>query len=91
MFIPAKGQPPEVVAKQAADLAAERKIENVGITYVNGPDDSAVKLYHINTDEKVRNTVLVYKDKKLSTKFINLAANEEGLRRLNDAIAEVLK
>lgn len=91
MFIPAKGQEGEAVAKQVADLSAERKIENVGMTYVNGPDDPAVKLYRINTDEKVRNTLFVYKDKKLTAKFINLTANEEGLRNLNEAVTQVLK
>lgn len=91
VFIPAKGQGGEAIAKQVADLSAERKIENVGMTYVNGPDDTAVKLHRINTDEKVRNTIFVYKDKKVTAKFINLIANEGGLRSLNEAIAEVLK
>lgn len=55
------------------------------------PGDTAVKNYKVNLDAEVKNTVFVYKDKKVTAKFVNLEATEKGLGMLNEAIAKITK
>lgn len=65
--------------------------DNVALAHVPA-DHSSVKAYKINvTDEKVKNTVIVYKNKQVSAKFVNLEANTAGLKKLNEAISAVTK
>ncbi|SRR5581483_2560501 len=69
-------------------VAKQVKADNIGIAHI-AQTDSAVKNYKINTDSEVKNTVIVYKDKKVVAKFVNLKADKKGLDELNAAIAKV--
>jgi len=51
--------------------------------------DPAVKAYKINTDASVKNTVMVYKNWKVSETFVNFKADEAGCATLCKAIATV--
>ncbi len=71
-------------------VARKNKIERVSLAYLASPKDDAIKEYKINTDAKIKNTVFVYKEREVKSKFVNLVADEKGLEELNSAISEVL-
>ena len=77
------------VAK-AEKFGKEMAVKNVGVTYV-ATTDPAVKGYKINTSKDVKNTVMVYKDRKIVSTFVNLTPDKEGLAKLNAAIESVTK
>lgn len=73
----------EGLAKKVGDT-------KVGIAHISS-SDAAIKNYKYSLDTSVKNTVLVYKDKKVSAKFVNFKADEAGLKALNAAIAKIDK
>lgn len=90
VFVPSGKQSADALAKRLARLGEKGKLRNVALTYVSGPDDPALKGYGINTDARVRNTIFVYRDRKVSDKFVNLVADREGIDALTAAIRRVL-
>jgi len=72
------------------DLAAKGKFENIAMAYLPNKD-TAVKNYKVNTDASVKNTVFVYRDRKVVAKFVNLKADKAGLGDLHAAIAKASK
>lgn len=48
--------------------------------------DAAVKNYKVNLAPEVKNTVIVYKSKRVVAKFVNLKADKAGLAELSAAI-----
>jgi hypothetical protein len=78
----------EATAKELTELTEKAKIEEVGVAYL--PSDSrAVKQYKVNLVPEVKNTVIVYRRKKVTDKFVNLKADEKGLASLSEAIGKV--
>ncbi len=78
----------DVCTKAAENLAKNVKGNELGITVLD-PKNSAVKQYKVNLDKEVKNTVFVYKNRKVVAKFINLKADREGLNALNEAITKI--
>ncbi|HRI43758.1 MAG TPA: hypothetical protein PLL78_09770 [Fimbriimonadaceae bacterium] len=77
-------------ATEKAIVEANKKLGYDAIAMATlAPGDSAVKNYKVNVASEVKNTVFVYKDKKVTAKFVNLEANEKGLGQLNEAIAKI--
>ncbi|MEW6277640.1 MAG: hypothetical protein AB1758_03375 [Candidatus Eremiobacterota bacterium] len=62
--------------------------DNVGIALLKGVGAEALELYKINPE--VRNTVIVYRDRKVSETFVNLDVSRDGAR-LEKAIVGVCK
>lgn len=73
---------------KASKFADTAKIENLGIATLS-TSDGAVKNYKVSTDKEVKNTVFVYKDKKVAAKFVNLTNSPEDLAKLEAAIKQV--
>ncbi len=73
---------------KASKFAEGSKIENLGIATL-GVDNAALKAYKVNPSSDVKNTVIVYKDKKVAAKFVNLTDSKEDLAKLEAAIAGV--
>ena len=90
VYINPKSETKEEVEKNLAKLNADAKSSGVGIAYLDSPKNDAVKGYAINTDAKVKNTIFVYKNLTVATKFVNLKADKTGLASLKAAIAKVL-
>lgn len=61
---------------------------HVGVTYL-ASSDPALKAYKINTDSSVKNTVIVYKDRKVVATMVNVKADKAGLKALDAALAKV--
>jgi len=76
--------------KEVAKLAEDNKIDNIGFLLLKGSDDPALKGYKINTDKDVRNTVIVYTHKTVTSKFVNYDPTHDA-RKLKRAIAKACK
>lgn len=72
----------------AKTVAKADKNKDVALTYISQKDD-AIKNYKINLDKEVKNTVMVYKDRKIAKTFVNLKLDKEGLVKLSEAIDAV--
>ena len=70
-------------------LATKANVPGLGLAILHGKDDQAVQIYAMNVDPEVKNTILVYRDKHVKSKFINLVANRAGLASLQDAVDAV--
>lgn len=69
-------------------LANKVKGANVAMTHL--PIDSeSVKDYKVNTSTDVKNTVFVYKNRRVVAKFVNLKGDAAGLKSLSAAIAKI--
>jgi protocatechuate 3,4-dioxygenase beta subunit len=90
VFMNPKTLPDATMEKQLKAMAAHDKVSNVALTYLPNTKDSAVEEYAINTDPQVKNTVFVYRQRKVVAKFINFVADKQGLAELNSAIQKVL-
>ena len=71
-------------------IAGKHNFDAIGMAVID-PKNEAINNYKINLDKEVKNTVIVYKNKKVVQKFVNWEANEKGLNELNGAIAGVSK
>ncbi len=91
VFINPDRQSKERITPKLEKLAADNKLKNVALVYLSGPNDEAVSDYKINTDPSVKNTVFVYKDRTVDSKFVNFAPDKKSLDSLDDAIQKVLK
>ncbi|HSI74225.1 MAG TPA: hypothetical protein VK934_13695 [Fimbriimonas sp.] len=82
---PAKMEP---IGKELTSLAEKLKIERTGLTYLS-KDNHGVSAYKINLEPDVKNTVFVYRRKKVTDKFVNLTWDEKGISTLKEAIDKV--
>jgi protocatechuate 3,4-dioxygenase beta subunit len=74
---------------KALGATAEKKgWKNIGVAHL-AIDTDYVKNYKVNTSADVKNTVFVYKNRKVVAKFVNLKADKAGLAKLDQAIHAV--
>lgn len=71
-------------------IADKTKSQDICLAYIS-PKDEAIEAYKVNVDPSVKNTVMVYKRKRITTKEVNLVADEKGMKTLQAAIDDVLK
>ncbi len=90
VFINPFGDPSEAVEARLAKLVEQKGLRNVAVCYLPDAKHPAVAGYGINTDASVKNTVFVYRARKVESKFVNLAGNAAGLAELKAAIKGVL-
>lgn len=95
VFMNPSKEKPALVSSQLTKLAETNHLKNVALTYLKNPSDPAnfgqpgdpvVKRYQINPDKKVKNTVFVYTQGKVVSKFVNLVADDGGAQTLASAI-----
>jgi protocatechuate 3,4-dioxygenase beta subunit len=66
--------------------AEQHSLENVAYTYV-GSNDKAIARYKINTAFDVKNTVLVYRDRKVVANYVNVMGGDApALTKLQDSV-----
>lgn len=90
VFLPTNGESPGTMEARLSKLASQKRIEHVALTYLPSLKDEAISDYEINTDAKVKNTLFVYKNRRVDTKFVNFVADAKGLEALNAALKRVL-
>ena len=91
VFINPQRESASAMTAQLAKIGADEKIKNVALAYLPGPDAPAIADYKINTSSEVKNTVFVYRARKVAAKFVNFTADAPHLKALDAAIAEVSK
>ncbi len=79
-------EPKAAMTRRLERIAGAGRIEKVALAYLAGPQDPAIRLYRVNTDEQVRNTVFVYRQNRIASKLVNLTADRQGLQALDRAI-----
>ena len=85
-------KPLKDVEKQLTLLAQELSLRQIAVTYVPSPTDSATAVLN-KINPGARNTVIVYKKRRVFDKLINCEPNESNLKRLLASVdsAEKLK
>ena len=76
--------------KKLAAAADKAGFNDISVAYLT-KDSSALKDYKMSTAADVKNTVIVYKDRKVDAKFVNLKGDDKGLTALNGAINKITK
>ena len=78
------------IEQRLIELEASQRLHHVALAYVPSPTDAkSSRLYRINPNRAVRNTVLVYRRRRVTARFVNLEATPAGVRPLLQAIASV--
>lgn len=78
---------PDALKKTIETIAKKANVKEVSLVYVKS-DDPSLKAYKINAEAK--NTVFVYKNRKVVEKFVNLGADSKNLAALQTAIGNIL-
>jgi hypothetical protein len=78
----------EATAKWIEGAAKKVGTPDVAMAYLP-TNDEAVKNYQVNTARDVKNTIFVYRDRTVKSKFVNLKADAKGLSELKKAIAGI--
>jgi len=77
------------VAGALEHTAGKLGLKDVAVAYLP-TNDEAVTNYQVNTAKEVKNTIFVYRDRTVKTKFVNLKADANGLADLKKAIAGIV-
>lgn len=75
--------------QNAKAFAASDKYGTLSIATLS-TSDSGVRAYKVSLDPQVKNTVIVYKGRKVTAKFVNLTASDDDIAKLKAAIQEVV-
>ena len=86
VYINPTGKSSDAVTASLKSVAKANNLKNVAFTYLPSPKADPVSEYSINTDPSVKNTVLVYSNRKVVANFVNLKADASGLADLNSAV-----
>jgi protocatechuate 3,4-dioxygenase beta subunit len=83
---PGKLNPAEIDFK-LNELAKNAGLKNVALLYVPSPGDSKTSaLYRLNPGKQIKNTVFIYKERRVIDKFINLDDTSEQLSMLMSSL-----
>ena len=64
-------------------------LDDNGIAGIDPSGPGALRAYKINLVPEVKNTVMLYRKRRVTHKFVNLRADEKGLAELKTAIGEL--
>lgn len=81
---------PKATQSMIVDVAKKTMFNDVAMAYLP-KNDGAVKAYKVNLDGQVKNTVFVYKDRTVQSKFVNLKADKKGVAELQTAIDSITR
>ncbi len=73
----------EAAEKKLVAFSETAGLKNVAVLFVpSAVDKTTATLYRINPATTIRNTIIVYKNRKVQDKYINFDANDKSLRNL---------
>ncbi|HZF66256.1 MAG TPA: hypothetical protein VEZ55_17325 [Chitinophagaceae bacterium] len=82
---------PQKVAVKLDELGKSAGLKSVALLYIPSPDDNKSSgLYRINPNEKIKNTVLVFKERRVRDKFINFNASTDEFTQLTKNLSKTL-
>lgn len=80
----------EELKDEIAKLGQEKKIEDIALCYLPSKRrEDYLRLYKVETSWSLRNIVFVYRNQRLSSKFINLDTKDFG--KVEEALKAVLQ
>lgn len=92
MYMNPSGKPEKDVKKMLADFTSAAELNKVAVTYIPNPTDKETAgLYKINADPRVKNTVLIYHERKVIEKFVNMPATDANMDRVVATIDHAAK
>lgn len=74
--------------KRAESIFKASKADMIGTCFIKYGEAGSDR-YQMNTGTEMKNTVLVYKRRKVTAKFVNLKADDAGLKELAKAIDSI--
>jgi protocatechuate 3,4-dioxygenase beta subunit len=87
IYMNPKRLPPAQVDHSLKELAKIARFKNVALLHIPSPDDSKTSgLYRINPNKDIKNTVFVYKRRRVTAKFINQTSSPESVATLIKSI-----
>ncbi|MDR3689575.1 MAG: hypothetical protein P4L46_09370 [Fimbriimonas sp.] len=86
VFIKPTGESDAKIQNLLRMVANQCHLQHVGLLFVDGSANEAVGEYKINTAASVKNTVIVYRDRKVSANFVNLVGDDGGIKALKMAM-----
>jgi protocatechuate 3,4-dioxygenase beta subunit len=87
MYMNPHGLPTKEVEQKLRAVADKAALKNVALTYVPNPTDPGTSgRYRINPSLEVRNTVMVYKKRRVVEKHTNFEATTENMTSLLAAL-----
>ena len=87
IYMNPEGRPISEVRALLTAFSERAALTQVAVTYVPSPtDEKSSRLYGINPDPSVKNTVIVYLNRTVFDKFVNLGVDEESLDRLMKSV-----
>jgi protocatechuate 3,4-dioxygenase beta subunit len=91
VYANAARQPDDQLLARLEPVAARSGLKRVAFVFITSGDLVAVRDNSINVDPAVRNTVFVYKQRKVAAKFVNLTADSRGLAALRAAVSAIVR
>jgi hypothetical protein len=80
----------KALAPKLTSLADKNKAEDIMLAHIE-PSNEAVDAYKVNVAPEIKNTIMLYRKKTVTSKHVNLKADEKGLAELKASIADLLK
>ena len=78
------------MSRQLQEVADKAKAQDIALAYLS-PKDGAEKAYKVNLAPDVKNTVMLYRDRTVTAKYVNFVADEKGLKALRADVAKLVK
>jgi protocatechuate 3,4-dioxygenase beta subunit len=83
MYMNPENKTEKEVENLLAAFQQKNNLNNVALTYIPNPTDPGTAgLYNINPDNKIRNTVIVYRNRGVFDKVINFRSDPVSIQKL---------
>lgn len=76
----------EQIEAKLAELGQKLNLQKIALTYVPGLDDKASDVYLNRINPQTRNTVIVYNNRRVADKFVDLSFTEQNTKLLESAV-----
>ncbi len=71
---------------ELVELGEQLTLKNVALTFVPSFDDQESEVYLNKINPRVANTFILYKQRSIFDKYVDLAPNEENFQKIRDAL-----
>jgi protocatechuate 3,4-dioxygenase beta subunit len=83
MYMNPENKTEEEIENLLETFSEKNNLNNVALTYIPNPTDpETAGLYNINPDAKIRNTVIVYRNRGVFDKVINFKSDHASIQKL---------
>ncbi|CAN5551877.1 hypothetical protein BH09PLA1_BH09PLA1_23080 [soil metagenome] len=87
MYMNPGGKSDKELKKMLGEFSSTAGLQKVAVTFIPAPTDpDTAGVYKINADPKVKNTVLVYHQRKVIEKHVNMGSTDAEMDQIVNAI-----